>query len=98
MKQILLVFGTRPEFIKLIPVILEFRKRDWAHRLKVLFTGQHSEMVEPLFELFGIYPEVQLHSMVKGQSLADSRKRKDSRSLFPQSLSSAAPERESSVL
>lgn len=64
--RITFVLGTRPEVIKLAPVILEARKR---HRVKVVFTGQHAHMALPLARFFGITPDLTLDVMVADQTL-----------------------------
>ena len=69
-KKVLIIFGTRPETIKMAPVIAEFRKRPrWE--VKVCFSGQHREMAEQVFPVFGIQPDFDLAVMKKGQSLFD---------------------------
>jgi UDP-N-acetylglucosamine 2-epimerase (non-hydrolysing) len=69
-KTILFVFGTRPETIKLAPLIL-LAKRDPSFRVLVCSTGQHREMIKPLFKFFGIVPDFDLDLMKPGQSLTD---------------------------
>lgn len=69
-KKILIIFGTRPEAIKMAPVIVEFRKRP-SWEVKVCFSGQHREMAEQVFPVFGIQPDFDLAVMKKGQSLFD---------------------------
>jgi len=64
---ITIVLGTRPEVIKLAPVILEGRRR--GHTVKVVLTGQHRHMALPLLHFFGITPDVDLDVMVPGQTL-----------------------------
>jgi UDP-N-acetylglucosamine 2-epimerase (non-hydrolysing) len=70
MKNILVVFGTRPEAIKLAPLILE-AKLDPRFRVLVCSTGQHREMLKPLLNFFGIVPDFDLDLMKPGQSLVD---------------------------
>jgi UDP-N-acetylglucosamine 2-epimerase (non-hydrolysing) len=70
MKNILVVFGTRPEAIKLAPLILE-AKQDPRFRVLVCSTGQHREMLKPLLSFFGIVPDFDLDLMKPGQSLVD---------------------------
>ena len=67
-KKIMLVYGTRPEFIKLAPLILELRNRKQVS-LVVVNTGQHKEMVDDLEDFFGIQPDYKLKIMVKNQHL-----------------------------
>lgn len=66
MKKILIVFGTRPEVIKLFPLIRELKN---VTDLTLLHTGQHKELVSPLFELFDIRPDHDLDIMEEGQDL-----------------------------
>ena len=68
MKKILLIFGTRPEVIKLYPLIYEL-KSDKAFEVKVVNTGQHKEMVDELIELFNIDVDYSLKIMVHKQTL-----------------------------
>lgn len=70
MKEILVVFGTRPEAIKLAPVIHELRGRGFC-RLTVAVTGQHREMLAGALASFGIRPQYNLAIMRKGQTLSD---------------------------
>lgn len=66
--KILVVFGTRPEAIKLCPLIVELRNRE-IFEVVVAVTGQHREMLEQVLEVFGIFPEFDLKIMKKKQSL-----------------------------
>lgn len=66
MKHLLIAFGTRPEIIKLAPVI---RALDGEFKVTVLHTGQHRELAEPLFSLFNIKADVKLDIMQPGQDL-----------------------------
>ncbi|MEQ8525501.1 UDP-N-acetylglucosamine 2-epimerase (non-hydrolyzing) [Gracilimonas sp.] len=66
MKKILIAFGTRPEVIKLAPVILELKDE---FEVTVLHTGQHKELVEPMLSLFGIEPDINLNIMEPNQDL-----------------------------
>lgn len=68
--KVLYVFGTRPEAIKLAPLILQTRQ-DPRFTMKVASTGQHREMLKPIFEFFGIKPDYDLDLMKPGQSLID---------------------------
>lgn len=70
MKTILVVFGTRPEAVKLAPFIL-LAKRDSRFRVIVGSTGQHREMLKPLLNFFEITPDFDLDLMRPGQSLVD---------------------------
>ena len=67
--KISVIFGTRPEAIKLAPVILAFR-RDPRIDCQVCVTAQHREMLDQVLEVFGIRPDVDLNLMRPGQSLA----------------------------
>ena len=68
-KNILLVFGTRPEVIKMAPVVKEFRKFPNRFRTIVCVTGQHRQMIDPLLKLFKIKVDVDLNLMRKNQTL-----------------------------
>lgn len=68
MKHVLIAFGTRPEIIKLAPVIRTLREEA---KITVLHTGQHRDLAEPLFSLFDIKPDVKLDIMQPGQDLFD---------------------------
>ncbi|MDG0817373.1 non-hydrolyzing UDP-N-acetylglucosamine 2-epimerase [Bdellovibrio svalbardensis] len=70
MKTILVVFGTRPEAIKLAPFILR-AKEDKRFHVVVGSTGQHREMLKPLLNFFDITPDFDLDLMKPGQSLVD---------------------------
>lgn len=65
--MILIIFGTRPEFIKLAPVILELQRQKIPH--KTISTGQHHEMLMPLLDWFGIVPDFNLAIMKPNQTL-----------------------------
>jgi UDP-N-acetylglucosamine 2-epimerase (non-hydrolysing) len=67
-QRILCVVGTRPEIIKMAPVIHELRRRPWA-QVSVLCTAQHRDLSVPLLQLFGIEPDHYLSVMASGQSL-----------------------------
>lgn len=66
----MVVFGTRPEGIKLAPVIREIRKAENLESY-VCITGQHQEMLDPILQFFDIVPDRDLNLMRPGQSLAD---------------------------
>lgn len=70
MKTILLIFGTRPEAIKLAPVVLRLQEAG-AFRVRVAVTAQHREMLDQVLELFGIVPDDDLDLMRPGQDLFD---------------------------
>ena len=71
MKKILIVFGTRPEAIKMAPVVNEFKKHSNIFETKVCVTGQHRQMLDQVLELFEIRPEYDLNLMQPGQDLFD---------------------------
>lgn len=71
MKKILLVFGTRPEAIKMAPLIKEFKKFPDQFDIKVCVTGQHREMLDQILDFFEINPDFDLNVMQKGQDLYD---------------------------
>lgn len=68
-KKVLCVVGTRPEGIKMAPVIQSLRAETWAD-VRVLATAQHRGMLDQVLGLFGITPDVDLDIMQSGQSLA----------------------------
>lgn len=70
MKTLLFVFGTRPETIKMASLILQ-AKKDSRFKVLVCSTGQHREMIKPLFEFFRITPDFNLNLMKPGQTLVD---------------------------
>ncbi len=69
--QIVCVVGTRPEVIKMAPVIMRFKEVEWA-KLTVISTGQHREMLDQAFSIFGLKPDYDLGIMVSNQTLASS--------------------------
>ena len=69
MKKILLIFGTRPEAIKMAPLIKEFQKYSDAFETKVCVTAQHREMLDQVLFFFGITPDYDLDLMKPGQNL-----------------------------
>lgn len=71
MKKILLVFGTRPEAIKMAPLVHELKKHPGQFETLVCVTGQHREMLDQVLELFHIVPDVDLNIMKSGQDLYD---------------------------
>ena len=66
--KILIVFGTRPEAVKLAPVIREAKKRSWARPI-VCVTAQHREMLDQMLDVFGVRPDIDLGIMTRGQGL-----------------------------
>ena len=71
MRKILLVFGTRPEAIKMAPLVKAFEKEQQTFDLKVCVTAQHREMLDQVLELFDIHPDYDLNVMKQGQDLYD---------------------------
>lgn len=71
MKKIMLVFGTRPEAIKMAPLIKELQKNPDDFKTLVVVTGQHREMLDQVLNLFEIIPDYDLNIMRKGQELTD---------------------------
>jgi len=70
-KKILIVFGTRPEAIKMAPLVKYFEKESASFELKVCVTAQHREMLDQVLELFEIVPDYDLNIMKGGQDLYD---------------------------
>ncbi len=71
MKTILLVFGTRPEAIKMCPLVKEFQKYPKDFKTVVCVTGQHREMLDQVLKIFGVTPDYDLNIMKQGQDLYD---------------------------
>lgn len=71
MKKILIVFGTRPEAIKLCPLVLELRKHADRFNTVVCVTAQHREMLDQVLNIFNITPDYDLDLMQKDQTLFD---------------------------
>lgn len=71
MKKIMLVFGTRPEAIKMCPLVKEFQKRADEFETIVCVTGQHREMLDQVLKIFEITPDIDLNIMKQGQDLTD---------------------------
>ena len=71
MKKIMLVFGTRPEAIKMAPLVKEFQKHPDKFETIVCVTGQHREMLDQVLRIFGITPNFDLNIMKQGQDLYD---------------------------
>lgn len=71
MKTILLVFGTRPEAIKMAPLVKEFQKYPEDFNTIVCVTGQHREMLDQVLQIFDITPDYDLNIMKQGQDLFD---------------------------
>lgn len=71
MKKILFVFGTRPEAIKMAPLVLEFKKYPLQYETIVCVSGQHREMLDTVLDLFQIVPDYDLNIMQANQDLYD---------------------------
>ena len=71
MKKVMLVFGTRPEAIKMAPLVKEFQKYPDTFETIVCVTGQHRQMLDQVLQLFEITPDYDLNIMKQGQDLYD---------------------------
>ncbi len=71
MRKVLLVFGTRPEAIKMAPLVMELQKQKERIETVVCVTGQHREMLDQVLEIFDIKPDHDLNIMKRGQDLYD---------------------------
>lgn len=71
MKKVMLVFGTRPEAIKMAPLVKEFQKDPESFQTIVCVTGQHRQMLDQVLNLFEITPDYDLNIMKQGQDLYD---------------------------
>ena len=71
MKKVMLVFGTRPEAIKMAPLVKEFQKQPERVETVVCVTGQHREMLDQVLDIFDICPDYDLNIMKQGQDLYD---------------------------
>lgn len=71
MKKIMLVFGTRPEAIKMAPLVKAFQEKTDCFETTVCVTGQHREMLDQVLQLFEIKPDFDLNIMKQGQDLYD---------------------------
>lgn len=70
MKTVMLVFGTRPEAIKMCPLVKELKKREGIKTV-VCVTGQHRQMLDMVLDTFGVVPEYDLAIMKQRQTLFD---------------------------
>lgn len=70
-KKVLIVFGTRPEAIKMAPLVKEFEKKSELFDAVIAVTGQHREMLDQVLDLFELVPRYDLNIMQKGQDLYD---------------------------
>ncbi len=71
MKKVMLVFGTRPEAIKMCPLVKEFQKHSDKFETIVCVTGQHREMLDQVLKIFEVVPDYDLNIMKQGQDLYD---------------------------
>ena len=71
MKKVMLIFGTRPEAIKMCPLVKEFQKDTINFKTVVCVTAQHREMLDQVLQVFDIKPEYDLNVMKQGQDLYD---------------------------
>ena len=71
MEKVLLVFGTRPEAIKMAPLALKLKEQVGDFETKVCVTGQHRQMLDQVLELFNLTPDFDLNLMKPGQTLSD---------------------------
>ena len=71
MKKVLLVFGTRPEAIKMAPLVKAFQKDSEHFETRVCVTAQHRQMLDQVLEVFDIVPEYDLNIMAPNQDLYD---------------------------
>ncbi|HLJ45726.1 MAG TPA: UDP-N-acetylglucosamine 2-epimerase (non-hydrolyzing) [Bryobacteraceae bacterium] len=75
MRKILFIFGTRPEAIKLCPVVLRFRAESADFTARVCVTAQHRQLLDQVLQAFGITPDHDLNLMLPGQTLFQSTSR-----------------------
>ena len=75
MRRVLFVFGTRPEAIKLCPVIAEIQEHESDFETHVCVTAQHRDLLDQVLDVFGVIPDYDLDVMEPGQSLFDSTAR-----------------------
>src|SRR6516165_7714632 len=69
-KKAMVVIGTRPEAIKLAPIVLELEKHPAQFETEICVTGQHREMLDQMLEVFGLRPHYDLDVMKAGQALS----------------------------
>lgn len=69
--KVMLVFGTRPEAIKMCPLVKELQKRTDEFETTVCVTGQHREMLDQVLKIFEVTPDIDLNIMKQGQDLTD---------------------------
>ena len=68
-RKVMSVFGTRPEAIKMAPLVKEFQKHSNEFNIVVCVTGQHREMLDQVLDIFDIKPDYDLNIMKQGQDL-----------------------------
>lgn len=68
MKKVMLVFGTRPEAVKMCPLVIELKQRH-VFNVVVCVTGQHKEMLQEVLDIFGVIPDYDLAIMKENQNL-----------------------------
>lgn len=71
MRKVMLVFGTRPEAIKMCPLVLELKRRKEQFQVVIVVTGQHREMLKQVLDIFRVVPDYDLDIMKSGQNLYD---------------------------
>ena len=69
MKKVMLVFGTRPEAIKMCPLVKEFQMNPNEFETIVCVTGQHREMLDQVLRIFEVTPDYDLNIMKQGQDM-----------------------------
>lgn len=77
MKTVMLVFGTRPEAIKMCPLVKEFQRHPEEFNTIICVTGQHREMLDQVLNIFDVKPDYDLNIMKPGQDLYDVTARVD---------------------
>ena len=70
--KVMIIFGTRPEAIKMAPVVKEFQKYPELFRVTVCVTAQHRQMLDQILSIFDINPDIDLDLMQENQSLDSS--------------------------
>lgn len=75
MRKILFVFGTRPEAIKLCPVVVNLRRHGVQFDVRVCVTAQHRSMLDQVLATFGVCPDYDLDVMTPGQTLSQTASR-----------------------
>ncbi|MBE3036749.1 MAG: UDP-N-acetylglucosamine 2-epimerase (non-hydrolyzing), partial [Candidatus Atribacteria bacterium] len=69
--KIAIIFGTRPETIKIFPIFSEIKKYPHLIDYRIIVSGQHREMLDQMLKIFQIIPDYDLDIMEQGQSLSD---------------------------